>query len=178
LKLNERRIDKMMRVSIPDPNIPSSFLFAPDEADKVYFVFTPINKNGDLAFLCSLITVRNSNDFLRFEPRYFDKSEMSQFLDVIGKKDVYEKILNQIQEAETVDDVIGYVLSDGENFKVEERDVRKYIKEGYSPLDYSDYTTCALFCYEPRTVLASEEFANASIDELRKILSEGGEDNE
>jgi hypothetical protein len=140
----------MLRVSIPDQNVPSSFLFDPDEAEKVYFVFTPINSKGDLAFLCSIITVKGAKDFLRFEPRYFDEREMLEFLNTIGKREVYQRILSQIQKARTVDDVLSYILSDSKNFKVEERDVRQFIREGYSPLDYSDYTTSALFCYEPK----------------------------
>jgi hypothetical protein len=142
----------MLKASIPDPTNPSSFTFDPDVADKVYFVFCPINNREDLAFLCSIITVRDNNKFLRFEPRYFDKIEMLQFVNTVGLKEEYQSIMEKIAKAKTITEVIDYILSNENKYKVDVRDVRNFIKEGYSPLDYSDYTTSRLFCYEPRGI--------------------------
>ena len=163
-------------VQLPIPSNSKTFFFSPKDAKEVYFLFLPLSESKEeLAFLCSVITTKDNN-LIRVEPRYYDQTEFKEYLKILKAEPLFDLLLEALSELEDgsmLEPEILQKLSNQSVLEYEKRDVQRYLEEGGSIYDYSDYSTCGLFCYEPRTILAgNEELVKKAMNILREILGE------
>jgi len=149
-----------MRLQFPEEEKTYTYIFDPKSADKVYFVFLPLDKKGNrLAFVCSLITAKNDDQFLRIEPRYITGREFATFLKAINGEQFFNKFvtaLSNLKSSKQVEEFLSKLKEEGV-LDYDVRDVDRYLREGGSPFAYSDFSTCSLFCSEPVTPVANNK---------------------